>query len=187
LTDGDGGSAEVQAKYTQPESNKEQKERDRLEKLYTNKHKVEGSPGKPFDLKLIKTREDQDELLKLYEGFLGPKLSDGRVKQQEHLEIVQYRLQKGIPDRLHVQGMKNLGWQEQRYENSLKENAPATHQMELKAKQVGSNLHKGRSINSSIDEVICDDDEEEAYPIEVRDRFRFHLLCVAFSFFVHQS
>jgi hypothetical protein len=165
--DGGSGGSEGQAPPSKG-STKVQKERERLEKLYTNKHKTAGDSAKPFDLKLIKTQEDQDELLKLYEGFLGPKLSDGRVKENDHLEIVQYRLQKGIPERMHILGLKNLGWQEQRYENSLKEHAPAAHQMELKAK-VGSNFHKGQSINSSIDAVIVEEGgDDEHYPIEVR-------------------
>ena len=87
------------------------------------------------------------------QGFLGPKLSDGKIRQQEHIEIIKYRLQKGINHDLHLRGMKNLGWQEQRYENLLKEHAPATHEMEVKAKQVSLRIWTGHA--AVVREISC--------------------------------
>ena len=89
-----------------------------LEKCYTHEHEdsllVQWEEETGEHLVLIRSRWEHDELVKTYEGFLGVKLADDKVTELDHLDIVDYRLDKGIDDEIHRTALHNLGWQEDR-------------------------------------------------------------------------
>jgi hypothetical protein len=69
---------------------------------------------------LIKTKSEVEEMLKKYEGVLAVKTSDSKISQDEHLDIIEYRMAKGISEKMHEEAMGNLGWRIDRYMNALK-------------------------------------------------------------------
>jgi hypothetical protein len=84
-------------------------------------------------------KEHRDYLLKDYEGFLAPKLSDGAVEFQEHWEISDYRMKRGVDKAVHQKALENLGWNVSRYMTSLQEHAESSYQMEVAVLQVALN------------------------------------------------
>ena len=68
-------------------------------------------------------------------------------------EITDYRLQKGVDESMHRQAMQKIGWNQSRYQNSLKENAPSVYQMEQNAMESSGNF-ESTLANAALGEEI---------------------------------
>jgi hypothetical protein len=116
------------------------------------------------------TQEYRDYLLKDYEGFLAPKLSDGAVEFEEHWEISDYRMRRGVDKNIHENALQNLGWNMSRYMTSLQEHAESSYQMEVAVLQVALNHETTLEKRGKDDFELLSAEEQEAV---IKERWDF--------------